>query len=215
MAKTALKTGASLATFLDGVIQESVKSALHQKALQEKEKQAAASGGTQGGGDNSGGEGGGDTDLFGGGDSGGDSGADDQDTSSKTMDADTETMEQGDIEPKDVVDKLNAIRSGKSFKDDKVSAAMEEYVGSLSKAEKTALFAFLKGIAQIVTGEVPGQQAVDPESKPAHVSMEKGPEKAKSKHIEPNVIKGQAPKAKAKTGTEDTSGPVPITPKKK
>lgn len=215
MAKTALKTGASLATFLDGVISESVKSALHQKALQEKEKQAAAGGQAQGGGDNSGGGGGGDTDLFGGGDSGGDSGADDQDTSSKTMDADTETMEQGDIEPKDIIDKLNAIRSGKSFKDDKVSAAMEEYVGSLSKAEKTALFAFMKGISQIVTGEVPGQQATEPDSKPAHVSMEKGPDKAKTKHIEPNVIKGAAPKTKAKTGTEDTSGPVPITPKKK
>ena len=213
--KVVLKTGASLGTFLDGVIQESVKSALHQKALQEKEKQAQAGGGSQGGGDNSGGGGGGDTDLFGGGDSEGGEGGGDEAAPSKTMDDETEKLEQGDIEPKDVIDKLNAIRSGKSFKDDQVNAAMDEYVGSLSKAEKTALLAFLKGIAQIVTGEVPGAEATEPDSKPAHVSMEKGPEKQKTKHIEPNVIKGAAPKAKPKSGTEDTSGPVPITPKKK
>ena len=213
--KTVLKTGASLGLFLDGVINESVKSALHQKALQEKEKQAQASEQGQDGGNNSGGGDDGDTDLFGGGDSGGDEGADQQDTSSKTMDADTETLEQGDVEPKDIVDKLNAIRSGKSFKDEQVSAAMDEYVGSLSKAEKTALFAFLKGIAQIVTGEVPGQQAVDPEDKPAQVSMEKGPEKAKSKHIEPNVIVGSRPKEKVKGGSEDTTGPTPIVPKRR
>lgn len=212
--KIALKTAASLGTFLDGVIQESMKSALHQKALQEKEKQTAASGGTQGGGDNSGGGDGGVSDLFGSGDSGGGDGGGEEDTSSKTMDDETEKLEKGEVEPKDVIDKLNAIRSGKSFKDDKVNAAMDEYVGSLSKAEKTALLAFLKGIAQIVTGEVPGQQAVDPESKPAHISMEKGDQK-KVKHIEPNVIKASPPKEKAKTGTEDTSGPVPITPKKK
>lgn len=216
MVKTVLKTGASLATFLDGVIAETIKSTLHQKALQEKEKQAAtAASQAQGGGDNSNDGGGGDTDLFGGGDSGGDSGADDQDTSSKTMDADTEAIKQGNIEPNDIIDKLNAIRSGKSFKDDKVSAAMEEYIGSLSKAEKTALFTFMKGISQIVTGEVSGQQAIVPDDKPADVSMKKGPERAKTKYIEPNVIRGAAPKVKAKTGTEDTSGPVPITPKKK
>ena len=212
--KIALKTGASLGTFLDGVIQESMKSALHQKALQEKEKQAQASGGAQGGGDNSGGGGGDDTDLFGTGDSGGGEEGGEEAAPSKTMDDETEKLEKGDIDPRDIVDKLNAIRSGKSFKDDKVKAAMEQYVGSLTKAEKTALLAFLKGISQIVTGEVPGQQADSPESHPANVEMEKG-NKPKTKHIEPNVIKGSAPKQKAKSGTEDTSGPVPISPKKR
>jgi hypothetical protein len=191
--KTVLKTGSSLATFLDGVIQESVKSALVQKALQEKEKQAQASGGAQGGTDNS--------------------GDGDGDASSKTMDDETEKLQQGDVEPRDIVDKLNAIRSGKSFKDDQVKLAMEEYVGSLTKAEKVALLAFMKGIAQIVTGEIPGQQAVDPSASPAGVEMEKG-QKQKTKHIEPNVIKAAAPKEKPKGG-EDTSGPVPITPKRK
>lgn len=207
--KVVLKTGTSLGMFLDGVIKETVKSALAQKALREKERQAQASRGAQDGTDNSDGENGDNTDLFGTGNSEGGGEA----TSSKTMDDETEKLEHGDIEPSDIVDKLNAIRSGKSFKDEKIKSSMEEYVGSLSKAEKTALLAFLKGIAQIVTGEVPGQQAIEPGSHPAKVEMEKG-QKQKMKHIEPNVIKAAAPKPKIRGG-EDTSGPVPITPKKK
>lgn len=209
-----LNTGTSLATFLDGVFAEGIKSAYHQRALQEKEKQSQASDGST---DNSGDDDGGDTDLFSGDGSGDDGGGDQQQQSpppSKTMDADAEHLKQGNVEPKDVIDKLNAIRSGKSFKDDRVGAAMDEYVGSLSKAEKVALLAFLKGIAQIVTGEVGGQQADSPDSHPADVEMEKGKKQA-TKHITPNVIKGVAPKQKPKGNAEDTSGPVPITPKKK
>lgn len=207
--KTTLKTGTSLAMFLDNVIHESVKSALHQRALQEKEKQQA---GSQDDSDNSSDDGDGSTDLFGSDDSGDDSGAS---TSSKTMDDETEKLASGNVEPEDITDKLNSIRSGKSFKDEVVHSAMDEYVNSLSKAEKTALLAFLKGIAQIVTGEVQGGDAIEPDSNPADVAMKKGPEAAKTKHIEPNVIKASVPKTKAKTGTEDTSSPVPITPKKK
>lgn len=211
-----LRTGTSVAQFIDGVISESIKSALHQKSLQEKEKQAAAAG-SQGNADNSGDGNGGDTDLFGDDNSGGDQEAGTDGSAkpapSKTMDAEVEKLKNGDVEPADVVDKLNTIRSGKSFKDDRVSAAMEEYVGSLSKAEKTALLAFLKGIAQIVTGEIPGNNALEPDDDPSLVSMKKGPEKAKTKHIEPNVITGQAPKKKSPS-TEDTSAPVPIIPKK-
>lgn len=211
--KISLKTGTSLATFLDGVIRESVKSALHQKALQEKEKQAAA-GQTQAGEDNSGGGDGGDTDLFGSENSGSDEGADQENASSKTMDDETEKLQKGDINADDIVDKLNAIRAGKSFKDDKIKSAMGEYIGSLAKAEKTALLAFLKGISQIVTGEVLGQQATAPKNSPSDVEMEKG-QKQKLKHVQPNVIVGSRPKERVKGGSEDTSGPVPIVPKKK
>jgi hypothetical protein len=209
--KMTLKTGNSLATFLDNVIQESVKSALHQKALQEKEKQSL---GSQGGSNNSNNGDGGNTNSLGSDNSGGGEGAE-QATSSKTMDDETEKLANGNVEPKDIIDKLNSIRSGKSFKDSNISNAMDEYVGSLSKAEKTALLAFLKGIAQIVTGEVPGQQAAEPDETPSDVQMKKGPEAAKSKHIEPNVIKASPPKTKVKSGAEDTSGPVPITPRRK
>lgn len=209
--KVALKTGATLRTFLNGVIDESVKAGLHQRALREKEKQVAA--GSQGGTNNSGSGDGEDTDLFGGSDSGGDGEATAPAAPSKTMDDESNKMKSGDVKAKDVVERLNSIRSGKSFKDDKVKAAMEEYVESLSKAERVALFAFLKGIAQIVTGEVQGQQATEPDSHPADVTMQKG-DQHQTKHVDPNVIKGAAPKPK-KQGGENTSAPVPITPKRK
>ena len=194
MINNVIKTGFSLSEYLDSVIEESFKSALHQKALQEKEKQDATS------------------DLFGG--DGDDEGKSGEQASSKTIDDESEKLKKENIEPDDIIDKLNAIRSGKSFKEENIAVAMDEYVGSLSKAEKTALLAFLKGIAQIVTGEVTPASAVDPHTPPAEVEMQKG-HKQQTKHIKPNVIKASPPKPKSKPGAEDTSAPVPITPKKK
>lgn len=126
----------------------------------------------------------------------------------------TEKLEKGDVSVEDVVEKLNSIRSGKSFNDDAVKASLGKYFDDLEKPEKTALLAFLKGISQIVTGEVPGDQAIDPGDKPADVEMEKtsGPKKVS---IKPNVIKAPDIEKNKKPGAEDTSGPVPITPKKK
>jgi len=195
-----LKTGKSLTQFLQAVVEESVKSALYQRSLQEKEKQDLFSGG----GDDTGAEP----------DAAPDKEADAEHTS-KTMEDDTEAMESGDITADDVIEKLNSIRSGHSFRDEKVKENMQQYVDSLAAAEKTALLAFLKGISQIVTGEIPSAQASSPANKPADVKMEKGPEQPKVKHITPNVIKGQVPQTAKKSSSEDTSGPVPITPKKK
>ena len=125
-----------------------------------------------------------------------------------------EKLESGDVTVDDVVEKLNSIRSGKSFKDENISAALGKYFDALDKAEKTALLAFLKGISQIVTGEVEPSVAIDPSSQPADIEMEKtsGPKKVS---IKPNVIKApDIEKSKKKTSAEDTLGPVPITPKK-
>lgn len=121
----------------------------------------------------------------------------------------------GDISSDDIIDKLNTIRSGKSFKDDKIASSMKQYVDSLEKAEKTALLAFLKGIAQIITGEVGGDEALEPEDKPANVKMQKGGQH-QTKHLVPNVIKVSKPEEKTgKKPVEDTTPPAPITPKKK
>jgi hypothetical protein len=217
------ENGHTLNSFLNRVMDEGIKSALAQKALTEKEKQGALSSNSQGGDDSSGG---GVDDLFGGGGGGDDSGdgGDEEVTSSKTMDDETEKLQGGEIKAKDVVDKLNSIRSGKSFKDSAVSSSMEEYIDSLSKPEKVALLAFLKGIAQIVTGEVPAQNAEEPSDSPSDVQMQKGDEK-KVVHKQPNVIKGgggagggQQQKKPVNTGAggaEDTSAPAPITPKRR
>ena len=218
--KVRINSGSTLHSFLSNVMDEGIKSALAQKALTEKEKQSALAPSQQSGGDSSGG---GVDDLFGGGGDSGDSdGGDEENTSSKTMDDETEKLQGGEIKAKDVVDKLNSIRSGKSFKDSAVSSSMEEYIDSLSKPEKVALLAFLKGIAQIVTGEVPAQNAEDPSDSPSDVKMQKG-DKEQVVHKKPNVIKGggnsgQPQKKPTNTGAggaEDTSAPAPITPKRR
>ena len=205
--KVKINSGTSLSAFLSSVIEEGVKSALAQKALTEKEKQDTTSNSLDS--------------LFGGDSSEGgdenDSGSDDagDQVSSKTMDDETEKLQKGEIQAKDVVEKLNSIRGGKSFKDEHVSKAMEEYVDSLAKAEKVALLAFLNGIAQIVTGTVQGNQAEEPSEHPADVKMQKGDGPEKIRHLDPNVIKS-GPKPKHAThSAEDTSAPAPITPKRR
>jgi len=125
-----------------------------------------------------------------------------------------EKLKKGDVSVDDIIEKLNSIRSGKSFKDENIASAFEKYFNALDDAEKVALLAFLKGISQIVTGEVAGTAATEPGDKPAGIEMKKtgGPEK---KSIKPNVIKAPEVEKEKKKSPEDTSGPVPITPKKK
>jgi len=194
-----INSGDSLQSFLSRIFQEGIKSSLSQKALDEKEKQLSVKG-TDDGGDEEDDE---SDSLF------DDEGGDDADEpSSKTMDDEKDKLGSGDIEPKDIVDRLNSIRSGKSFKDEEVAGAMEEYIGSLSKAEKVALFAFLKGIAQIVTGEVPAEDAEEPSEAPSDVKMQKGAGPEKKKTIKPNVIKKPSGEVKGKKPAEDTSAPI-------
>lgn len=125
-----------------------------------------------------------------------------------------EKLAKGDISVEDVIEKLNSIRSGKSFNDKDISEALSKYFEELEGAEKVALLAFLKGISQIVTGEVEGTQAIDPGDKPAGVEMEKT-SSAKKISIKPNVIKAPDIEKNKAPNSEDTTGPVPITPKKK
>jgi len=135
------------------------------------------------------------------------------------QDEEKEALKSGNITSDEVIEKLNTIRAGKSFKDEQIKSAMESYINDLDDAEKTALFAFLKGIAQIVGGEVEGKQATEPSDKPANVKMEKKPSSQKVT-IKPNVIKkpsagGEKPKEKASKSPEDTTPPAPIVAKKK
>jgi len=167
----------SLDSYITRIIEESVKSTLQRKALQEKEKQDSLSGGGKASGEE-------------------------------------EKMKTADISVDDVVEKLNSIRSGKSFKDENIFSALQKYFEDLDEAEKTALLAFLKGIAQIVTGEIQAPEATQPSDTPADVEMKKtsGPKKVS---IKPSVIKAPSiEKSEKKPSGEDTSGPVPITPKK-
>lgn len=187
-----ISSGKSLSKAIHAVIQESIKSDLLTNTKEEKHERLFKE----------------ENDLF-----------DDEKNaskSSKTIEDEKEKLKKGDITTDDVIDKLNSIRSGKSFRDEVIKSKLSEYVESLSKAEKTALFAFLKGIAQLVTGEIESASATDPSDAPAGVKMKKT-DSLHKKTVKPNVIKAPAfslKKEKKKPGSEDTSGPVPISPKK-
>lgn len=172
----------SIDSYIVNIIEESIKSTLQRKALQEKEKQVAMT-------------------------------EEDDEPKSISDDEEKSKLKKGEIAVDDIIDKLNSIRSGKSFKDEKITAALGKYFDALDKAEKTALLAFLKGISQVVTGEIAPETATEPSSDPADVEMEKtsGPNKVS---IKPNVIKAPDIEKNKKKSTEDTSGPVPIKPKK-
>lgn len=207
--------GMGIGAYLDGVISETLKTNLHHKALEEKEKQVSFSSKNSKSGGDSGSQ---SSDSGGDNDHDGDDEKRDfdsmDDDKSKTMSGDEESLKD---EPKvdDVIDKLNSLRSGKSFKDTIVKQRFEEYFNSLSKAEKTAMYAFFKGTAQIVTGDVSGEQATDPEDD-ADVTMHKGPHVQK-KQVKPNVIKKPLPspeqKSAPKSGAEDTSAPIQVKKK--
>ena len=206
----------SLEKLLDEAVHDGKRSALARRAIQEKEKQAASSSSQVPSSDASG--------LFDGGNSDSDESPPEgnvggkkknQPASSKTTDSDDELLRGGEVRAEHIVDKLNTIRSGKSFRDSTVSVRMSEYINSLSKAERTALLAFLKGIAQVVVGEIPSPEGpTEPDASPADVEMTKG-EKQKTKSLEPNVIRTAAANVKkTKSSGEDTSAPEPspITP---
>jgi len=188
-----IQTGLQLSTIIDKVVKESVKQALYQNAVAEKERQESL------------------TEE----DDDAENSAEKTNASSKTLDDASEKMKKGEITASDVIDRLNAIRAGRSFKDEDISSKLEEYVNSLTKAERVALLAFLKGISQVVTGEIPAKSAVSPDSNPANIEMKRGEEKTKVT-IKPVVVKTPSPKQgdTKKTSLEDSSGPVPIKAKK-
>jgi hypothetical protein len=180
--------------YIDDIIRESVKGVLQAKALEEKDKQNTSSPEPEP-------------------DQAEQSTNADSNVDS-TNDEDKEAL-AGDVDLDQIIEKLNTIRSGKSFKDSLVQQRFNKYFEGLQDAEKVALFAFLKGIAQIVTGEVEPDEAIEPSDKPADVSMKKGPNVQK-KSIKPNVIKTPEPepeRSNTKTkqpGSEDTSAPIQV-----
>ena len=61
-----------------------------------------------------------------------------------------------------VIDKLNALRGGKSLKDEKVQKSFKQYFDSLTVKERQSMLVFLTGIAQILAGTKSGADAIDP-----------------------------------------------------
>lgn len=71
-----------------------------------------------------------------------------------------------------VVTALNIMRSGQSLKDQRVRQEVETYFNNLQGAERTALYSYLNGLAQIVAANVPSSQAPSPDDSPNPINME-------------------------------------------
>lgn len=129
-------------------------------------------------------------------------------------------MESGDIHLEDIVDQINAIRAGHSLKDPEIAVSLEKYVTDLDIAEKTALFAYLKGIVEIVSRQKTPEIAVEPSDPDPAIEMEK--QNLKQQEAQPtakktsdNVTKANVTvKANRGGGNEDTTPPkqLPIKP---
>ena len=187
-------TQRTLSSIIRDVINETIKSDLYANATDEKERQEAM---TEDDDD--------ELDF-----------EDEDKGSSKTLDSEIEKLAKGNVTADDVIEKLNSIRAGRSFRDEAISSKLEEYIESLTKAEKVALLAYLKGLSQIVTGEFDVDDVMDPGDDPATIAMKKK-NQAQKKSIKPNIIKKpmkDEEEKKKKPPAEDTSGPVPIKPKK-
>jgi hypothetical protein len=133
----------------------------------------------------------------------------DKQVSLKNVSSFTADMKLGNINLEMVIEKLNQIRSGRSFKDSEILYQMQVYFKQLNDNEKLALYAFLKGLSQIVTGTIPGDAAAEPEDTDPGIKIDNregqavpsadsgapaAPSGKKSVTIKPNVItKNSAP----------------------
>lgn len=116
----------------------------------------------------------------------------------------------------DVVASLNSIRAGRSLKDQDINDSFEKYYDDLSSAEKIAMYKYLTGISEILTGKVSPEDAVEPsDEKVAKVdtSVKGAPEGGgeKKKEAPAPVKKKQLAKPSQNDDKEeDDSSPVPI-----
>jgi len=92
-----------------------------------------------------------------------------------------------------VVDKINALRGGKSLDDPDVKKSFQQYYDSLSVPEKQSLVLFLTGISRILSGKEAGAEAIDPSDAGLRVK------KVQDKSIE----KSDGRTKGSKQGTED------------
>lgn len=182
---------------LDELITESVgiKHKMHDTRLAEKDKQDDTT-----------------VNLF-----GGDEDNDSGDEEEKKQDSMTFKDDSGDDSdglptPEDIEDRLNIVRSGRSLRDDEVQKRFVEYYESLNDNEKKALYIYLKGLGQVLAGDISGDVAVDPtpETEPN--------QEPQKKSLKPNVIKKPDVPDEGRDKDreiEDDTPPTPVKPVKR
>ena len=79
-----------------------------------------------------------------------------------------------------VIDKLNALRGGRSLSDPTVRKSFDQYFNALSKGQRETLLVFLTGMSQILAGVAQGDEAIEP----ADVGLTSNQVKTKKKESE-------------------------------
>ena len=102
-----------------------------------------------------------------------------------------------------LISNLNTFRAGKSLKDDQTVKNLELYFDGLTQAEKQAMLAYTYGLAQVVTVDVSGRNALTPAKLDIDVRSKKPKRQAS-----PRPSQEPAPKAPA---TEPEQEPTPAT----
>ncbi len=98
----------------------------------------------------------------------------------------------------DIIDKLNSIRSGRSFNDSAVSQNLDTYLQNTSDDQKQLIAAFLQGVAQIVTGQVAAAQATPAQDAGVQIVAQN----SNVRTVKPTVIKRVS-----EPGAENTAAP--------
>ncbi len=129
---------------------------------------------------------------------------------------DKKVADSSEVTVDTVEQQLNTIRAGKSLKDTLVKQELARYFDGLDASEQEALHAYLKGLAQIVSGQVDAGQAEEP----SNHGVETKTSGKKTRQIKPNVVKKSSLAPKPTTAgapVEDTTAPTagPIVPKKR
>lgn len=112
----------------------------------------------------------------------------------KAAQRETPAPSHDDLSMEQIIDKLNAIRSGKSLKDKGVRERIGAYFQDLNSVQRLALFAFLEGLAEVVASEVPGDDARAPNDPDIGVDMTQtvSEKDVESRKEQPRVVKSQS-----------------------
>ena len=103
-----------------------------------------------------------------------------------------------EIDMSAIADLVDSIRAGKSLKDKKTRADLKAYYQRLNEEERLALYAFLSGLAEVMTepeGDA-GEDATHPAKDPYKLKMSRSAPKAdkaaKSKGEDSPIVVGEA-----------------------
>lgn len=95
-----------------------------------------------------------------------------------------------------VIDKLNALRGGKSLKDPEVRKSFNQYFNALDGAQRKTLLIFLTGVAQILAGVAQGDEAPEPHDAGIETDAKQAQPKKKV------AKKSKSPQGEARPGSE-------------